>query len=443
MDDHSHETLEKIRQQFDRTPYPRIPLERSPKQDYNALFSHSLVTPYYLRYQQVIDPAGKLILDAGCGSGYTSLTLAEANPGAHIIGIDLSAPSIELAQQRLQHHGFENVEFHVLSVDDLPQLGLTFDYINCDELLYILPDPAAGLQVMRSVLQPHGILRANLHNAYQRAGFFRSQALFKMLGLMEDTPDEFAAEVVIETMQSLKDSVMLKAQSWNPLYEKPEREEGLMMNMLLVGDKGYTISDLFAMLRAADLEFVSMVNWRHWEVTDLFKDADNLPAFWGMSLMGASVEERLRLYELLNPVHRLMDFWCAKPDETITKVPVEASDDSDWQRANVYLHPHLQTDQVKQALIACVMDARPFEISKFINLPVLGTVLLDSTRAACLLPLWDSPQPLMHLVEHYRKLRSVNPVTLEPVTPETAFHEIKEFFNRLDAFLYVLIEKSA
>jgi hypothetical protein len=37
--------LEKIRQQFDSAPYPNIPLDASPKENYDLLFTHSLVTP--------------------------------------------------------------------------------------------------------------------------------------------------------------------------------------------------------------------------------------------------------------------------------------------------------------------------------------------------------------------------------------------------------------
>jgi len=85
------------------------------------------------------------------------LVLAEANPGAKIIGIDLSEKSIKLAQQRVQYHGVENVEFHSILLEDLPKLGMEFDYINCDDVLYLLPDTVAGLQAMRSVLKPDGI----------------------------------------------------------------------------------------------------------------------------------------------------------------------------------------------------------------------------------------------------------------------------------------------
>ena len=146
MDENTAELLEKIRQQYETSPYPRTPLEQSPKDDFNSLYIHNLVTSYYLRYQKVIDTEGKVILDAGCGSGWKSLILAEANPGAKIVGIDISEESVKLAQQRLKFHGFDHVEFHAISIYDLPSLGLEFDYINNDEMLYLLPDLVAALK---------------------------------------------------------------------------------------------------------------------------------------------------------------------------------------------------------------------------------------------------------------------------------------------------------
>lgn len=91
MDDQKAELFEKVRKQFDSAPYPRIPLEQSPKDSSDILFIHNLATPYYLKNQEVVSTQGKLILDAGCGTGYKSLVLAEANPGAQIIGVDLSS----------------------------------------------------------------------------------------------------------------------------------------------------------------------------------------------------------------------------------------------------------------------------------------------------------------------------------------------------------------
>ncbi|MDY7021067.1 MAG: methyltransferase domain-containing protein, partial [Cyanobacteriota bacterium] len=306
MEQKDPEILEKIRQQFEAAPYPRIPLENSPKENYDILYIHNLVTPYYLRNQKVVNTDGKIILDAGCGSGYKSLVLAEANPGAKIVGIDLSEKSVDLAQKRLEHYGFTNCEFHAIAIEELPKLGLEFDYINADEVLYLLPDIVEGLQAMKAVLKPEGIIRTNLHSSYQRAVYYRAQNLFKFMGLMNESPGEMEIDVVRELMNALQDAVLLKRQTWSERMQNSE--EAMLANVLLMGDKGSTIPELFAALREANLEFMSMVNWRYWDVPGLFKEPDNLPAFLAMSFSELSPEEQLHLFELLNPVHRLLDF---------------------------------------------------------------------------------------------------------------------------------------
>ncbi|HEY9667170.1 MAG TPA: class I SAM-dependent methyltransferase, partial [Coleofasciculaceae cyanobacterium] len=326
MDEQAAELQEKIRQQFDFGPYPRVPIDRSPKDEIDTLYFHNIVTPYYLRNQKVINYENTLILDAGCGAGYKTLVLATANPGAKIIGIDLSEQSLELARKRFQYHGIKNAEFHQLSIYDLPSLGLTFDYINCDELLYLFPEPAVALMAMKSVLKPQGIIRSNLHSSLQRINHFRAQELFRMMGLMDGNPEDMEIDITIETMNALKDGVDLKVRTWSPQYEGEDKKELVLMNYLFQGDKGYTISDLFTALRAAQLEFISMVNWRQWNLMKLFKDPDNLPVFLAMSLPEISVEQRLRLFELLHPIHRLLDFWCGHPNQASDWIPV-----SEWQ----------------------------------------------------------------------------------------------------------------
>lgn len=50
--------------------------------------------------------------------------------------------------------------------------------------------------------------------------------------------------------------------------------------------------------------------WRKWNIRDLFQNPDSLPDIWELGLGEVSQEEELSLYELLNPIHRLIDFWC-------------------------------------------------------------------------------------------------------------------------------------
>lgn len=441
MDSRALETLEKIRQQYDRAPYPHVPIEESPKKNYNLLYKHNLVTPHYLRHQHVVDTKDKVILDAGCGTGFNALILAEANPGAKIVGVDISEASVKLADQRLKFHGFETAEFSVLSIEDLAQLDRQFDYINCDETLYLLPDPVAGLKAMQSVLKPKGILRFNLHSALQRKHFYRSQALFKRLGVLDEGQTDEAVQTVVQTMRSLKKDTWLKFTTWKAEWEQLEHQGQILVNQLLLGDKGYTIPDLFTMLDEAPLDFISMVNWRYWDVADLFKEPDNMPVVWAMSLENASIQERLRLYELLHPIHRLLDCWCAHPDQDSLPLPLDEWTDAEWSRAWVHLHPQMRHEQVKTDLIRCLINDQSFEISAYIPAPALAPVMLQSALAATLLPLWEQPQPMMALVEQHLLIQPRDPATLESTTPEQAFVQVKRLLEQLQAFLYVLVEQ--
>jgi len=439
MENQESDLIEQIRQQFDYAPFPRIPLEKSPESEYESLYLHNLVTAYYFRNRKVVNTEGKLILDAGCGSGYKSLILAVANPGAKIVGIDLSEESVKLARHRLEYHGFENAEFHAIKIEELPSLGLQFDYINADEVLYLLPDAVAGLQAMKSVLKPDGIIRTNLHSSIGRAGVFRAQAAFKTMGLMNGTPGELEIEIVRETMDALQDEIWLKAVSWNS--DRSNDEAWILSNYLLLGDKGCSVPELFALLRASDLEFISMVAWRRWELMDLFKDPDDLPPFLAMSLPETSVEERLHLFELLHPQHRLFDFWCGNPDQAEPFVPVAEWTEADWQSARVHLHPQLRTSQAREDLSNSIASDTPFEISRYIIVPTLAPIAIDSTIAACLLPLWDGQQSAVSLLQNWLQSRAEPAVNLEPAAEETAFDQVKELLTRLEVFLYVLLER--
>ncbi|GAX34862.1 class I SAM-dependent methyltransferase [Nodularia sp. NIES-3585] len=436
------ELLEKIRQQFDSCPYPRIPLEQSPKEKPNLLYIHNLVTSYYVRNQKIIDTKDKVILDAGCGTGYKSLVLAEANPGAKIIGVDISAESIKLARQRLEHHGFDNAEFHVLPLQELPTLNYQFDYINCDELLYLFPDLTVALGAMKAVLKPDGIIRSNLHSSLQRFNYFRAQKVFTMMGLMEGNPEDMEMDIVVESMKALKDNVQLKATTWSPNCEGKDGKEIILMNYLFQGDKGYTVTDLFTALRDSDLEFISMVNWRQWELMDLFKEPDNLPAFLAMSLPDISVEQSLHLFELLHPIHRLIDFWCGHPQSAQAFLPISEWTDSDWRTAQVHLCPQLKTSKFQEGVIASLQEIRPFVISQYLS-PIEGFIEIESSIASCLMPLLDQPQPMMSLVERWKQFRPIDPVTSTPTDEEQAFNIVKKWFLRLESLGYIMLERQS
>lgn len=167
---------------YEALPYPNVPLSQTARNALPEMFKMSYATAQYLRTHAIVPPEGKVLLNAGCGSGWETLMMAEANPGAQIVACDLSPASVKLTQERLRHHGFTDAEFYVLNLLELERLGIQFDFISLNDVLYLLEDPTEGLRAMKNVLKPDGIIRANLHSRYQRQVFFRLQEGCKRWG---------------------------------------------------------------------------------------------------------------------------------------------------------------------------------------------------------------------------------------------------------------------
>ena len=99
-------------------------------------------------------PAGSLVLEAGCGVGAQTVTLARRSPGAHFISVDLSVNSIAEARRRTA--GIDNVEFRQADIFKLPFGAETFDHIFVCFVLEHLARPVAALAILRQLLRPGG-----------------------------------------------------------------------------------------------------------------------------------------------------------------------------------------------------------------------------------------------------------------------------------------------
>ncbi|MDF5727739.1 MAG: class I SAM-dependent methyltransferase, partial [Rhizonema sp. PD38] len=199
-------------------------------------------------------------------------------------------------------------------------------------------------------------------------------------------------------------------------------------------------TDMFTALRAANLEFVSMVNWQAWDLMDLFKNPDDLPTFVAMSLPETSIEEQLQLFELIHPIHRLLDFWCAHPNQVESFVPVAEWTDSDWKEACVHLHPQLKTPKFREDLVACVTEMRTFSLSQHLSL-MEEFVNIDSAMALCLIPLLEQPQSITSLVKCWHQVRPVDPISFEPTDEEQAFYIVQKLLIRLESLGYIMLER--
>jgi len=74
-------------------------------------------------------PAGSLVLEAGCGVGAQTVTLAAKSPQASFVSVDLSPASLERAKARVGEAGLRNVKFQEADIYRLPFSEAHFDHV--------------------------------------------------------------------------------------------------------------------------------------------------------------------------------------------------------------------------------------------------------------------------------------------------------------------------
>ncbi|UCE31873.1 MAG: methyltransferase domain-containing protein [Burkholderiales bacterium] len=103
-------------------------------------------------------PAGSKVLEAGCGVGAQTVTLARNSAEAHITAIDISAVSIEQASARVEAAGLDNVQFVRADIFALPFEPASFDHVFVCFVLEHLARPVRALELLKSLLRPGGTI---------------------------------------------------------------------------------------------------------------------------------------------------------------------------------------------------------------------------------------------------------------------------------------------
>lgn len=100
------------------------------------------------------------VLDVGCGTGETTRDAARAASRGGALGVDLSAAMLEVARQRAEAEGLDNVEFVQADAQLHPFEAAAYDVVISRTALMFLGDPVAGLANLARATRPGGRLVA-------------------------------------------------------------------------------------------------------------------------------------------------------------------------------------------------------------------------------------------------------------------------------------------
>lgn len=113
-------------------------------------------TLVHLLHHDTAYPAGSRVLEAGCGVGAQTVTLARHSRGAHIVAVDVSGESLGEARVRTEAAGIANVEFCQADIFNLPFEVGWFDHVFVCFVLEHLRRPVEALTALKAVLRPGG-----------------------------------------------------------------------------------------------------------------------------------------------------------------------------------------------------------------------------------------------------------------------------------------------
>jgi SAM-dependent methyltransferase len=189
------------------------------------------------------------ILVAGCGTNQAAV-FAFTNPGARVVAIDVSQPSLDHHRFLKDKYGMQNLELHRLPIEEAGSLGRDFDLVVSTGVLHHLADPVVGAQSLAARLRPDGVMALMLYARYGRTGVEMLQAVFRDLGLKQN---EASVLMVKEAIASLAPDHPLR--SYIAMAPDLAFDAGLVDTFLHGRDRSYTVADCLDLVTSAGLVF--------------------------------------------------------------------------------------------------------------------------------------------------------------------------------------------
>lgn len=233
---------ESVRDQYQRYPYPPI----DPRAGTPMMSMVDYVRVVFWPERKSL--AGLRVLDAGCGTGHTTVELAKNHPEVEVLGIDLSEAPLQIAKQRAERAGNpRNLRFAQRRIEDLSNEG-SFDYIVSSGVLHHLAEPAIGARRLAEHLAPNGCLGLMVYAPHGRHGIYVVQELLRRLTSGRSLEEKIA--VAKDVLAALPPDHPFKVRRFVDL---DWGDAGLVDLLLHVQDRSYTLPELRSFLREAGL----------------------------------------------------------------------------------------------------------------------------------------------------------------------------------------------
>jgi SAM-dependent methyltransferase len=271
-------TTQQVRAMYEKYPYP-APLAGS-----SLIFDLANVVGFTFPEE---DFAGKTIIDYGCGTGHRLVGLAQRFPGAKVIGIDISAASLGVAQKLAAANQVENISFLEHDIVEYRRPNGA-DLITSTGVVHHLADPQAGFSSISANLREDGFALIWVYHSIGEHFRLLDRDLVKLLSAAGEEEYEDGINTIRELNLAL-----------------PEENYGTKTEHLSNGQVGRTSIDVDAYLHPI------VRAYRFEEAVEIFHQA-------GMTWGCINSVNRQSESKLLDPCEKSEEpYFCLQPAEIV------------------------------------------------------------------------------------------------------------------------------
>ncbi len=267
--------MDEVRAQYEALPYP----PRDPRDEAIRLItgtpSHILEINHYLFSGRLnfMRPFRALVAGAGTGDACIMLAqqLADRRCPGEVVYLDISTASRQICEARAKARGLRNINFLTGSLLDLPSMPIgQFDYIDCTGVLHHLPDPAAGMRALSSVLHQEGGVGVMLYGEYGRSGVYPLQELLRTLAPLSMALEDRIA-MAKRLIRFLPTTNLFRR---NPYLNDHVTggDAGLYDLLLHSQDRAFAVPEINAMAQQAGLRIVAFLEPVRYEPATYMSD---------------------------------------------------------------------------------------------------------------------------------------------------------------------------
>ncbi|BCX88384.1 2-polyprenyl-6-hydroxyphenyl methylase/3-demethylubiquinone-9 3-methyltransferase [Methylomarinovum tepidoasis] len=198
-----------------------------------------------LRIQFIRETAAiedKRIVDVGCGGGILSEALAKAG-AAEVLGIDLSAELIDVAELHALEQGVDNVKYERISAEALAEHEPeSFDLVTCMEMLEHVPRPASVVAACARLAKPGGKVFFSTLNRNLKSYLLAIVGAEYVLGMIPKGTHEYEkfirpSELAAWARAVDLEPVAIRGIEYNPLTKRFSLSDDIDVNYLMAFEK--------------------------------------------------------------------------------------------------------------------------------------------------------------------------------------------------------------